>query len=136
MPQSWDLDPKTGDYMIDDRGHPVETDSLRVPAYIRLKAPKQGAVRRDGSPGGWMYAPNPQWGSGYWTKAGSRSGIITPTQLENVAATALQPLLDSGRASAITVDLVATSRGTTSLKTAILETNGQESQLLLPSLGV
>lgn len=136
MPQTWALDPKTGDYMIDDQGRPIETNDLTVAAYIRLKGPRVGTVKRDGSPGGWMYAPNAKWGSTFWTLKTQRSSAQDAAKIENIAAAALQPLADSGRAISIDVTTVFKSRTQQALQTVILETNGTQSQLELPSLGV
>lgn len=132
--QTLDLDPKTGDYIMVN-GQPQETNHLTVAAYIRLKAPRQGLRRRDGTPGGWMYAPDSKWGSNFWAKRGTRISTQQTTEIEQVAAIALQPLADDGRASQIDLSIVASAIGALGLKAVITETNDQ-SQVTIPSLGL
>lgn len=94
--KTWLIDPETRDYRMHANGTPVETDSLLVPAYIRLRAPR----RR------WMYAPDPNWGSDFWRER-RRHQPADGSRHETLANQALQPLLDSGRATAVdsTADL-------------------------------
>ena len=91
MAQTWDINPVTGDYVMVG-GQPSQTNDLNVPAYIRLKAPRQGLRKRDGTPGGWMYAPDSKWGSNFWAKRGTRVAGSQITEMEQVAAVALQPI--------------------------------------------
>lgn len=135
MSQSWDIDPKTGDYIMAG-GQPVQTDSLRVPSYFRLKGHRKGFRQRDGTPGGWLYAPDKKWGSAFWTQVGTRISTRDTTKLETTAQQALQPLADTGRASKITLDVLGAGVGNISLRAKIVETNGNVDQLNMPSLGV
>lgn len=122
--QSWDLDPKKGDYVMTN-GAPNETNSLRVPAYFRLK------IKRTT----WMYAPNAQYGSDFYTLKKlppNNTGQI----IENVAAQALQPLADDGRAKQIEVAAQEISRNGASLSATILDASGREETVTFPGLGV
>ena len=125
MAQSWDIDPVTGDYVMVG-GAPAQTDSLKIPAYFRLKIPR----------GNWLYAPDRN-------KYGSNFHLVTKrqttgdsSQLEAIAANALQPLADDGRASSIEIQTVTVARQGIGLETQIVKSNGQIDQLILPSLGV
>lgn len=132
--QTWDLNPVTGDY-INVGGRPQETNHLTVPAYVRLKAPRQGLKKKDGEPSGWMYAPDAKWGSTFFDKAGTRVSSRGITEMEQIAAVALQPLLDDGRAMRITEQVLVTSRGAFGFQASIEEVNDQ-SQVIIPSLGI
>lgn len=124
MPQSWLIDPKTGDYVLQG-GAPKETDSLEVPAYFRLKIPRKG----------WMYAPDDKFGSDFHTIK-KRQTTKDATQIETIAGNALQPIADDGRARSIEVNAIITSRQAVGLQAKIVKANGQLEQLVLPSLGV
>lgn len=50
--QTWEVDPKTGDYVLVN-GSPKETNSLKMAAYFRMR------TRRDQ----WLYAPDNKYGS-------------------------------------------------------------------------
>lgn len=122
--QNWDLNESTGDYLMSG-GSPVQTDSLRVPAYMRLK------IRRNG----WMYAPDAKYGSDFWTMKKRQTNRDTST-IENAAARALQPIVNDGRASRIDVDNDALSRNGVGVKCKIYTTNGRQENLNLQGIGV
>jgi phage gp46-like protein len=122
MAKSWDLDPKTGDYIMQG-GSPVETDSLRIPAYIRLK------VRR----AEWLYAPDDDYGSDFHLIK-KRKSTDDASNLEAIGARALQPIADDGRASLITVDTIAVSRHNVGLRTEIEDAGGEVETLDLPQI--
>lgn len=132
--QTWDLNPATGDYIMVN-GAPQQTNHLTVPAYIRLKAPRQGLQKKNGEPSGWLYAPDTKWGSAFFAKVGTRVSSRAITELEQVAAVALQPMLDDGRASSITEQVLVTARGAFGFQANIVEVNDQ-SQVIIPSLGI
>lgn len=124
MAQSWDIDPSTGDYKMEN-GRPVETDRLTVPAYFRLKTSRNK----------WMYAPDDKFGSDFKQIKKRRSASET-VQTETTAARALSPLVDDGRAREITVEAKQTARYAVGLEIKIKEAGGENSQLNLDSLGV
>lgn len=124
MSQHWDLDPKTGDYLLAG-GSPIQVDSLRVPAYYRLK------VRRNT----WLYAPNDKYGSDFHLIKKRITGKDT-SSIEGVAARALQPIADDGRAARLDISAVEATRHGVGLSVKILEQNGRLDQLSLPGLGV
>lgn len=124
MAQNWLNDPATGDYVLSG-GSPVQTDSLQVPAYYRLK------IQRNT----WLYQPDTSYGSNFKSVKKRPSGGDT-NDLENIAIAALQPILDDGRATAITVSTNQTTRATVSLETIIYKQRGVFDQLNIPSLGV
>lgn len=122
--KSWDLDPVKRDYIL-DKGSPVQTDSLRIPAYIRIKAKRRQ----------WMYAPNDQWGSDLYLIQ-RRSTVNDTNLVENTAARALQPIVDDGRATEADVTTLATARHGVSLEAKIITANGDIDTVSLPGLGV
>lgn len=124
MAQNWDLDPKNGDYIMED-GAPKQTDSLRIPAYVRLKTPRTR----------WLYAPDDRFGSDFYLLQ-KRQTTRDASQVETVAVNALQPIADDGRARSIEVDAVQVARHGVGLETKIVEASGRLDNLLLPSLGV
>lgn len=112
--KSWDLNPATGDYKLDANGSPVETDSLLVPAYIRLKGPRTR----------WLYAPNADWGSDFYALR-KRHSSLDGSLCEQIGARALQSLIDDGRASTVTLNATVQSRGAVGLETEIVDAGGQ-----------
>lgn len=124
MAQNWDLNPSNGDY-LQSGGAPVETDSLRIPAYIRLKTRRLG----------WMYAPDDKYGSNFW-QVKKRQTDRDTTAIENEAARAVQPIANDGRAQRIVVDFDAVSRHGVGVRLKITAANGLDDQLNLEGLGV
>lgn len=122
--QNWNMNPVTGDYVMVG-GSPQETDSLAIPAYIRLKT----TVNK------WMYAPDTSYGSGF-ANIKKRPTTRDTSKIENTAAVALQPILDDGRASSITVDTTSANRTSVGLSVKIEKQQGVIDQLEIPSLGV
>lgn len=122
MAQTWEQNPMTGDYVMQG-GAPVETNSLRMPAYVRLK------VRRST----WLYAPNTEYGSEFHTVK-KRKTNDDASLIENLAARALQPILDDGRAAAIEIDTEAVSRNGVGIKSRIIVSEGESEVLLLPQI--
>lgn len=122
--QSWEPDPDNlGDYKMSG-GSPVQTNSLRVPAYIRLKVKK----------GKWMYAPNLDYGSDLdqIRKLQTNRDIVL---FERTAEKALQPMVDDGRAATIAIDFRASARGGIGLNSRIFQANGIFEDLNLQSVG-
>lgn len=124
MAQNWEIDPKTGDYVMEG-GAPKQTDSLRIPAYVRLKTPRTQ----------WLYAPDERYGSDFYTIK-KRQTTRDASQIETVAANALQPIADDGRARSIEVEATQVARHGVGLETKIVEASGRLDNLSLPSLGV
>lgn len=122
--QSWDIDPKKGDYVMTS-GAPNETDSLRVPAYFRLKIKRKK----------WLYAPNDKYGSDFYTLKKVPPNN-TSQVFENVAAKALQPLADDKRAKQIIVTADEVSRNGASLTAEILDASGEAEVVTFPGLGI
>lgn len=120
---SWSLDPATGDYLMNSNGTPKETDSLTIPAYIRLKARRTK----------WLYAPDPDWGSDFYSVQ-KRHQPKDGSNLEAIALRALKPLIDDGRASTITVTASVQSRYGVGLETEIIDASGSPDQLNLPAI--
>lgn len=124
MAQNWDLDPEKGDYLMQG-GSPKQTDSLKVPAYFRLK------VKRNR----WMYAPDRDYGSDYYTVA-KRPSSNANTRLENIGAVALQPLVDDGRASSVELNVVQNTRNNVGLQVKVVDASGEEESMLFRGLGL
>lgn len=124
MAQNWDIDPKTGDYKMIG-GAPVQTNSLRVPAYVRLKTPQ----------GGWLYAPDDNYGSRFYALK-KRQTVGDASGVETIAANALSPIVNDGRASSVTVEAKVVARHGIGLETEIVDAGGEVENLILPGLGV
>ena len=105
----WDRDPATGDYVVEN-GAPVNTDSLRVPAYIRLRAHREG----------WLYAPSRDFGSAI-ADVKKLSSTVKDTLLENLHEQALAPLIADGRASTITAETIERARGGRAVRVTIVD---------------
>ena len=122
---SWQIDPKTGDY-IQANGRPVEDSSLIYPAYYRIKIPRTQ----------WMYAPDTNYGSDLYTvKKHFTAGQVNP--LANMVDVALQPMIDDGRASAVdTTYLAPASLYDTQLSAVITDAQGEPQTLNLPQVGI
>lgn len=124
MAQNWLIDPTTRDYVMED-GAPVETDSLLVPAFHRLRIQQ----------GSWMYQPDDRYGSRFSVfKKRETGGDMS--DIENVALIALQPILDDGRASQIGVEATSATRHTVGLKAVVIKARGTFDQFEIPSLGI
>jgi phage gp46-like protein len=121
---SWQIDPSTGDYIMTN-GAPVDDPSLEYPAYYRLKIPRTQ----------WMYAPDNKYGSDFY-KIQRNMTTKPQTALENIASRALQPIVDSGRATSATVDVTGVARSGVSLQVDIESGQAQTSTLTLDGLGV
>lgn len=119
----WDIDPATGDYLQKD-GRPVNTNSLRLPSYYRLKTKRKQ----------WQYAPNDKFGADFFKIV--KNSNQTPSQVETVGGRALQPIVDDGRALTIDVTTKQTSRHGISLTTAITDAEGNVETVTFNSLGV
>ena len=124
MLQSWEIDPSTGDYIIQN-GVPVPSSSLDYPAYYRVKTPRLQ----------WLYAPDTKYGSDFNT---IQKNLTTkpPVLIENVAARALQPMVDDGRATNVDVTVTQLARSGVSLQLDITTAQAQTSTFTIPSLGV
>lgn len=131
MAQHWDRDPQSGDYLLAG-GKPVQTDSLRIPAYLRLKIRRFGTL--DNRRQGWMYAPTNKYGSSFYQIQKNRSAS-DQSFLEDVAAAALTPLVEDGRASEIENTVEAGQRHGVQLKTKITESATRETEIVIVPLG-
>lgn len=115
--QNLKIDPKTGDYVIVD-GRPVEDNSLSTPAYIRVKAKRTQ----------WLFAPDQQWGSDFYLY--HRRHLVQDDQnMLATAAAALQPLIDAGRATSVTVVEDASNRSNYQLTATLTQSDQQTTPL-------
>lgn len=119
---SWKLDPATGDYVVEG-GNPVTDETLKTPAYIRLKVQR---LR-------WLYAPSSQYGSDYYA---SHIRIRSTEDLEKIGNKALKPLVDDLRAKSAEVITTAAARGSVELQARIVDDLGQVEVLTFTPLGV
>lgn len=122
MAQDWDIDPKTGDWIVNG-GAPVETDSLRVPAYNRLKTRRLM----------WLYAPDKSFGSDFF-RVRRRNSVDVSNDLEAIAYQALKPMIDDGRAVEVNSDLVVQGRGYAGLSTEIVDASGEVNKVVFNPL--
>lgn len=119
MAQSWYIDPVTKDYVMEG-GAPKVTDSLLIPAYIRLKTKRTQ----------WMYAPNTKYGSDIYTVRKNRT-TSDASRLERLSANALSPLVDDGRAAEITVETTEVVRHGVALKATVTSAETQEPETMI-----
>lgn len=118
------IDPVTRDYVMSG-GKPVETSELTAPAYIRLKVPRTK----------WLYAPDDKFGSDFYLQKKHQT-TADASSIENVAARALQPLVDDGRAVQIDVTAKSVQRGAASMNINITDAQGDPSSLSLEPIGI
>ncbi len=123
MAQHWEIDERSGDYLMSD-GSPIQTESLRIPAYNRLK------IKRNN----WLYNPGVDYGSDFYQIKKRQTNRDT-SLIENTAARGLQPLLDDGRARRIDIEFESSSRNAVSLKIRIISASGEIQELQLNPLG-
>lgn len=121
---SWVIDPSSGDYVMTN-GQPTDSADLSFPAYYRLKIKRQK----------WMYAPDSNYGSDFYKL---QRNLTTKPQLalEKIAARALQPIVDDGRATSIGVDVTQVARSGVAITCAISSGQTVISTLNLNGLGV
>lgn len=122
--QNWLINPDTGDYVLEN-GKPVETNSLQMPAYFRLKIKRQS----------WMYAPDDKYGSDYFTVK-KRPTSNSNARMESIGANALQPLIDDGRASEIELTTTQNVRNATGLEVKITDASGEVEAQTFKGLGL
>lgn len=122
MAQTWVLN-EIGDY-VNDGGSPEQSNSLRTPAFIRMKTPQ----------GAWMYAPDAAYGSKL-NRLRVRQSNVDVAAVENAALEALQPMLDDGRASSVVIDFDASARSGIGVKTKIVQANGSSEDFNFQGLG-
>lgn len=122
--QSWKVDPHSGDYVLEG-GAPVETNSLQMPAYFRLKIKRKT----------WLYAPDDKYGSDFYTIL-KRPATNAGQRLENIATAALKPLTEDGRANRIDVETDTLTRNGAGMKTTIVDASGQSETVTFTGLGV
>lgn len=117
------IDPVQKDYVVEN-GAPVQDKGLLTPAYIRMTAPR----------GGWMYAPDEDWGSDFATL---KKNITTSdaSNIVDIGERSLKPMIDDGRASDATVEITARSRNNVGLKTTLVDALGENVETFLIPVG-
>lgn len=120
----WNIDPKTGDYVVGADGAPVLTEALTVPAYYRLK------IKRTQ----WLYADDTTLGSDFYLQKKHRT-TQNPSLLEAVAARALQPIVDDGRASNIQVTTTVTARNAVGMEIKVTDARGNAQETTVIPIG-
>lgn len=122
--ESWKIDPKTGDYVM-DKGSPVPETSLKNPAYYRLRIQRTK----------WMYAPNKEYGSDlHLIKKRVTNG--NNRVVEEAAARALKPIVDDNRASNITINTTVATRSAVGMEIKLTDKSGETQELVINPLGV
>lgn len=121
---SWEINPHTGDYVMTN-GAPIDSASLRYPAYYRLKIPRTR----------WMYAPDDKYGSDLYTlQKRFSSNDVTPATA--IAKRALQPIVDDGRAKSVTVEFLdPAGRNDIQMAATLVDKQGKPHTLNLPPVG-
>jgi phage gp46-like protein len=112
-------DETTGDYVMQtgaNAGKPAIDTTLAAPTRTRLRA------RR----GGWMHAPNDQWGSDFHSYRKRKSTDFKDGLGESIALKALQPLVDDGRADNLEAETQFTQRGGVAIKVTLLDRQQQQ----------
>lgn len=124
MAQNWNINPDIGDYVMVG-GAPEQTDSLKIASYVRLKVRRQE----------WLYASDDDFGSDFHLLKKNRSTSDAST-VESVAARALQPIADDGRASEIEVTATVATRHNVGMEVKVTDARGETEQIQFDSLGV
>lgn len=109
-----------------ENGSPVPSNSLIYPAFYRYRIPR----------GGWMYAPDDNYGSDFATVKKRFNGADLGG-LVNIAQRALQPIIDDGRAGSVTITPntgSSANRNVSTFTTDIVDTQGNLDTLILPPL--
>lgn len=112
-------------------GKPEQTDSLRIPAYLRMKIERLGTL--DNVQRGWMYAPDSKYGSNFYRVKKNRTSS-DGSFVEDIAASALTPLVEDGRASEIENTVEGISRHGLKLKTKITEDASKQEEIVINPL--
>jgi phage gp46-like protein len=120
---SWLVDPSTGDYQL-EKGSPIKDESLQFPAYVRLKT-----VRKS-----WLYAPDDDYGSdiALVRKQTRDSGQL----IESVGLRALQPIIDDGRASDISISQSSNIRFQEEFDVDIVDLSGDTQSFTINPVGL
>jgi phage gp46-like protein len=121
---SWKIDPNSGDYVMTG-GAPVDSNSLQIPAYYRLKIERTQ----------WLYAPDNKYGSDLY-KLQKNFTTGDAGFIETVMNRALQPIVDDGRAAQIEVTATVRGRHAVGLETKITDAQGNVETLTLKGIGV
>jgi phage gp46-like protein len=119
---SWKLDSNSGDYVLNSKGNAVIDTTFATPAIIRLRAQRTQ----------WMYAPDINWGSDYYT---TTVRLNNSKLLDNIGTRALQPLVTEGLALNVQVQTVAASRINFTQQATIVENNGQQTTVNFSPVG-
>jgi phage gp46-like protein len=121
---SWQVDPKTGDYLMTN-GSPIDDPSLIYPAYYRIKVSRTR----------WMYAPNDRFGSDLYTVK-KRFTVNDMNPVNNLVSRALQPIIDDKRAKSVSVEIQAPfGRNDVEMAVTIVDSQGKPQTLNLPAVG-
>lgn len=118
------IDPVKKDYVVDNFGNLVNDPTLKTPAYIRLKTPRQN----------WLLAPDKNFGSDFYL---IRKNITSSdvSKYINTAERALAPLIDQNRASDVTVEIADRARHGAALSIKITDIKSENDQELFVPVG-
>ncbi len=83
----------------------------------------------------WLYAPDDKYGSDLYLIKKRRTDTSGNSLVENTAARALQPIIDDGRASEISVDTTQASRNGVGLDIELIDAEGSSEQFVLDPIG-
>jgi phage gp46-like protein len=133
--QHWDRDPSSGDYKMGANNAPVQTDSLTIAAYHRIKTRREAGRDSRGQRTGWMYAPDSTYGSDLYTLKKRVNGVTDPL-LERSVVDAVAPLVDDGRAHDTKVAIVGAERRGIEYSLTIFDRQNKPAQLVFTATGV
>ena len=122
---SWFIDPETRDYVLDDKGKPVQDKTLKTPSHIRFRAKREG----------WLYAPNNQWGSDFHLLKRNHTSASAKV-LENVGQKALAPIITEGRATETEIEIIQQTRHGAQLRVKITDAEGEPQEIVFTKIGV
>lgn len=104
-------DMTSGDYAVGDDGKPLLDTSLAPALRCRLRCHRKK----------WLYAPDANFGSDFFTYNRRKSTTFSDALAENIANKAIQPMVQDGRADNVTVLTESAQRGGVALSITLTD---------------
>lgn len=120
---SFKIDPVIRDYVMQPNGKPEIDNSLRTPAFFRLRIPRRK----------WLYAPDDNYGSDYYLLKKNLNS--SNSSMVNIGLKALESFVDEDRAFDTEVEIVEKSRSGVGLEVKIQENINSEPETVFVPIG-